>query len=105
MTLKPGDKVYVVLQNLDDDSWAIIGREVLRATDRQISLRTPFPSMFGIRFKPHALGLIFHASERDAVKRFVKNQREVIASANRKIITATKALHWARSRFSDIEDK
>lgn len=103
--LKPGDLVYrVIMTSWDENDWSLCSVKVKSASDRQITLERPFPFLGGTRFKPGALGTTFFAERTDAFARFAKQQREEIASANRKIIAASKALAWVRQQCPSVVD-
>jgi hypothetical protein len=106
--LKPGDKAYVVVEydSPDDDSihtWRVVELTIKAASERQITFeplgRALTGSSFGFRrrFTPSMLGIMFHRTRESAVIHFVHRQRNVIASANRAIIEAARAMAWVRS--------
>jgi hypothetical protein len=100
--LKPGDKVYCVIEYepYDDKEppWEMGTVDVMTATDRRITLARNFRGMSRTRFEPSALGRVFFATPEEALAKFVKEQQEMIALANRKVINASRGLAWARSK-------
>jgi hypothetical protein len=100
--LKPGDKVYRVIDD-PEGGWYIFGVEVVTASDRRIQLARPFPFHESVRFSPHSLEIFFFRTPQGAVQRFVKDAESQIESANRKIEDAGKAIRWARSILRNVE--
>lgn len=105
MNIRPQDLrgafVHRVLDGIDSDEPRVYSVKVKSASDRQITLERGFPfRVSGTRFKPDALGRLFFATPDAAIRHYAALQREQIASANRKIIAAVKALAWTRAKIA-----
>lgn len=104
--LKPGDKVYRVVEvDMPDDdahhrhTWKVGAAEIKSASDRMIILASPHKiNVMRTRFTPSMLGVLFFLDEETAIARFIENCNETISSANGRIITATRGLAWARGQ-------
>lgn len=109
--LKPGDLVYRVVEHdppAGEHTWRIETAQVKSCSDRMIILKNTAPSklgLWGTRFKPDMLGVLFFVSEEEALLHFVRKQRVAVESAERAITEARRAIAWVESLDPDLKPK
>lgn len=98
MTLKPGDKVYRVVECDPPEgshTWQIESREVAQASDKRITLKSYFSGIYRMRWDAIMLGRMFHATPLDALTYFINSKRSEIESLESRVRDAERALVWA----------
>jgi hypothetical protein len=109
--LKKGDKVYLVRPTLTIDmtgripEFMIEAREIERASDKQIKLKTYFTGGMNVLFAPSALGKEFYATPREALAAFRAAQVFRITDAERRLERtrreAADAIEWVDKTTRD----
>lgn len=102
-TLKAGHLVYRVIEvDLPDDTsphtWKAACVVIANASARQVKLKTNFPGLGRLLFKPDALGRVFFETPLQAIQFFVTERRLEIESLDRKKKGVERAIAWAASQ-------
>ena len=104
--LKPGDKVYRVVEYDYPDNrphtWRVGTAIIKSISDRQIAISDNRLGLSGERFAYRALGSVFFETEAEAITSHARRMSTEIASANGRIIECSRGLAWAREHgFKD----
>lgn len=97
--LKPGDLVYRVEEydpphTKTPHTWIVESRPIKSISDKRIVLVAWFRGLCRTQYPPSALGIVFFASEKEALNAFEERCRRSISTAAREISEAQRAIEW-----------
>lgn len=80
----------------DAPTYVVESRQAVIRKDGAYKLDRPFKGLVGVVFSnPYAIGMRFHSSPAEAVRRFAFEWRRRAESLRRQAVTADEAVAWA----------